>query len=78
MGLDFANEVCYNISIMIERRNTVGKYELTISKNYVPDWGVKEAIRELFQNALDQEIVDSNNSMFFAYDEDYLDISGLI
>lgn len=48
----------------------MGKYELTISKNYVPDWGVKEAIRELFQNALDQETTTPDNSMFFAYDED--------
>jgi len=48
----------------------MGKYELTISKNYVPDWGVKEAVRELFQNALDQETVTPDNAMFFAYDED--------
>jgi len=48
----------------------MGKYELTISKNYVPDWGVVEAVRELFQNALDQETISKNNSMFFSYDEE--------
>lgn len=47
----------------------MGKYELTISKNYVPDWGIVEAVRELFQNALDQETVSPDNSMFFSYDE---------
>lgn len=48
----------------------MGKFELTISKDYVPDWGVKEAVRELFQNALDQETVTPDNAMFFAYDEE--------
>jgi len=45
------------------------KCELTISKNYVPDWGVVEAVRELFQNALDQQTVNPTNNMFFDYDE---------
>ena len=47
----------------------MGKYELTISKNYVPEWGVTEAVRELFQNALDQEVISPDNKMFFSYDE---------
>jgi len=29
------------------------KYELTITKDYVPDWGIQEALRELFQNCID-------------------------
>lgn len=31
------------------------KYELPISPNYVNNWGIKEAIRELLQNAIDGE-----------------------
>lgn len=30
-------------------------YEITISPNYVSNWGIKEAIRELLQNAIDGE-----------------------
>lgn len=47
----------------------MSKYELTISADYVPDWGVVEAVRELFQNALDQETSNPTNKMFFSYDE---------
>ena len=41
-------------------------YEITISPNYVSNWGIKEAIRELLQNAIDgetngyQKIIDYN------------------
>jgi hypothetical protein len=41
------------------------KYELTISLDYVPDWGVVEAVRELFQNAIDNEAVNPANKMMF-------------
>lgn len=50
------------------------KYELTISTEYVPKWTYVEAIRELFQNALDNEVVDSSNSMFFSYEDEVLKI----
>ena len=43
------------------------KYELAISTNYVPDWGLIEAFRELFQNALDNEIVNPENKMEWHY-----------
>lgn len=43
------------------------KYELTISTNYVPSWTYVEAIRELFQNALDNEIVNKDNKMTFEF-----------
>lgn len=44
------------------------KYELSISADYVPEWGVVEAIREYFQNAIDEETRDSSNKMTFDYD----------
>lgn len=43
------------------------RYELTMSVNYVPDWTFVEAIRELFQNALDNEIESPDNKMGFDY-----------
>lgn len=45
------------------------KYELSLTKDYVPDWTVLDAIRELFQNALDQETVAKDNTMFWDYSE---------
>ena len=30
-------------------------YELPISPNYVGNWGIKEAIREILQNAIDSD-----------------------
>lgn len=44
------------------------RYELSITKDYAPDWTVVDAIRELFQNALDQQIVNKDNPMFWDYD----------
>lgn len=46
------------------------KIELTIAPNYVPGWGIVEAIRELFQNALDQETQCPGNEMNWEYDGD--------
>lgn len=43
------------------------KYELTLSPDYVPDWRAVDAVRELFQNALDQEVMQKDNKMFFGY-----------
>lgn len=44
------------------------KFELTITPSYVPSWGIVEAIRELFQNALDQEKQHEDNTMGWSYD----------
>lgn len=44
------------------------KLELTIASDYVPSWGIADAIRELFQNALDQEIQCNDNKASWEYD----------
>lgn len=46
----------------------MSKFELSVSKDYVPGWGIVDAVRELFQNALDQQTTVSGNKMFFGYD----------
>lgn len=46
------------------------KFELPLSVNYVPSWGIVEAFRELFQNALDNQIENPNNEMGFVYNEE--------
>ena len=46
------------------------KYELSISADYVPAWGVVEAVREFFQNAVDEETRDASNKMMLRYDEE--------
>ena len=46
------------------------KYELSISANYVPDWGIVEGFREIFQNALDNASTNPKNKMGFNFNED--------
>ena len=48
-------------------------YEITISPNYVSNWGIKEAIRELLQNAIDAETNGYNKSI--KYDGNTLTIT---
>lgn len=52
----------------------MSKYELTISTGYVPDWTYVEAIRELFQNAIDNQKVNENNKMLFEYKNGVLNV----
>lgn len=45
------------------------RFELSISPTYVPTWGLTEAIRELFQNALDQQTINPANVMSYDWDD---------
>lgn len=45
------------------------KFELSISTEYVPDWGLVEALRELFQNALDNETMNPENKIGWQYNK---------
>ena len=45
------------------------KYELSLSTNYAQDWTVVDGVREIFQNALDQETMSPDNKMFHDYDK---------
>lgn len=47
----------------------MAKYELSLSPEYVSHWGIVEAVREIFQNAIDQEAVQIDNPMFFSYEK---------
>ena len=48
----------------------MSNYELTLSMDYVPTWTHVEAVREIFQNAKDEETVDPQNTMFCNYNAD--------
>lgn len=46
----------------------MSKIELTIAPNYVPNWTYVDAVRELFQNALDQATQNPDNAASWYYD----------
>lgn len=45
----------------------MSRFELSLSPSYVGSWNVSDAVREIFQNAIDQQTVDPDNAMFFKY-----------
>ena len=48
----------------------MSKIELTLAPTYVPNWTYVDAIRELFQNALDQEAQNPENKANWEYHDD--------
>ena len=44
--------------------------DLSISKNYVSDWGLCDAVREIVQNALDQEVSVPENEFSWEYSKE--------
>lgn len=48
------------------------RYELGMSLDYCSDWGVPEAVREFFQNALDEQTANPENKMYFEYKDNKL------
>lgn len=47
----------------------MSRFDLGMSINYCPQWGIVEAVREYFQNAFDAQTADASNKMYFEYDE---------
>ena len=46
------------------------RFELGMSMEYVGNWGITEAVREIFQNCYDEEIVNPENKMLCEYNEE--------
>ena len=46
----------------------MSKIELTLAPNYIPNWTLVDAVRELFQNALDQQEQNPDNAASWDYD----------
>lgn len=45
------------------------RFELGMNLEYAKDWTVVDAVREFYQNALDEEAENPDNAMSFSYDE---------
>ena len=55
---------------MEEKKKAPTCYELTLTTNYVANWTFNDAIRELIQNGIDQEVLDTSNKFELVYNED--------
>ncbi len=53
----------------------MSKIELSLASDYVPSWTIVDAIRELFQNALDQEAQGLSNKASWTYNDGTFTIS---
>lgn len=46
------------------------RFELGMTLDYASDWGITDAVREFFQNAMDEEKMNPENKMTVEYDEE--------
>jgi hypothetical protein len=53
----------------------MSKFELSLAPDYVPHWNLQDALRELFQNALDQETTHIDNTFSYYYADNTLSIA---
>lgn len=45
------------------------RYELGMALTYAKNWGIRDAVREFFQNAIDEEKENPKNKMYWSYSE---------
>lgn len=50
------------------------RYELGMALTYAKSWGIRDAVREFFQNAIDEEKENPDNKMFYSYNEENGDL----
>lgn len=55
----------------------IKNYEITISPNYVSNWGINEAIREILQNAIDADKNGYKKSIYYSGDTLYINNEGI-
>lgn len=55
----------------------IKNYEITISPNYVSNWGINEAIREILQNAIDADKNGYKKSIYYSEDTLYINNEGI-
>lgn len=48
----------------------MSRFELGMSVDYASSWGIADAVREFFQNAIDEQKENPENKMSFNYDEE--------
>lgn len=53
----------------------MSRFELGMTLNYAGAWGITEAVREFFQNAIDEEHANPENKMYFGWKDDVLTIA---
>lgn len=50
------------------------RFDLGMSVKYCPQWGIVEAVREFFQNGLDEERADSSHKFYWEYDPETMEL----